>query len=108
MEAAELACVNKARDNHLDVHIRRVVTEIDETFRFVTQLLRRQKRGAPILNHRGVEGRLIDFVFRKNRPFLRQTFVNLLHRGQVTLELAAHMGLSRKIRAVPDPYRQRF
>ena len=40
MEAAELACLNQARDDHFDVDVRRVMAEVYETLRFWPELRR--------------------------------------------------------------------
>ena len=50
MEAAELAELDQPRDDHLDVHVRRMVAEVDEAEGLRAELLRDQVVGAPVLH----------------------------------------------------------
>jgi len=103
MEAAELAELDQPGNDHLDVDVRRVVAEIDKTECPFAKLPGDEVICAPVLNDRGVEGRLKDLVFGKEPPVPRELGVDGLGTFQIAFKLTRKVGLSRKIRAVANP-----
>ena len=67
MKAGEAADANQARDDLLDVDVRRVMAEIDEAMRLGPERLRRHQARSPIGDHGRIERRLVELVFEKQR-----------------------------------------
>ena len=65
MEAGEPADADQARDDLLDVDVRRVVAEIDQAERLRSERLRRHQTRTPIGDDGGVESRLVKLVFEE-------------------------------------------
>ena len=108
MEAAEPLRMHQARDDHFDVHVRRVVAEIDEAERLGPERLRRHERAAPVLDDGRVERGLVHLVLDEHAPVVGQRRVDLLLRFEIAIERAAEMRLAGKIGAVADPHRERL
>src|SRR6185369_3193258 len=62
MKTRELTKLNQPRDDHLDIDIRRVVTEVNEAERFWTKLPGAVVTRAPIVYDCGIERRLVKLV----------------------------------------------
>jgi hypothetical protein len=108
MESAEAARMDQPRDDHLDVHIGRVMPEVDQAERLRAERLRGHQRAAPILNHRRIERRLVHFVLDQHAPIRRQRCIDLCSRFQIALERVRQVLLAREVGAVADPHGQRF
>ena len=76
MKPAELAELDEARDDLLDVRVRHVMPEIDERERARPQLARAVIARAPVAEHRRIERRLVGFVLEKQAPAGRQLLVD--------------------------------
>ncbi len=85
-----------------------MVAEVDQAERFRAERLRSEQRATPILDHGGVERRLIHLVLDEHAPVRRQGRVDLAGRFEITLERTTQVLLAGKIRAVTDPDRQRL
>src|SRR5437762_8929663 len=108
MKAGELPELNQARHDHLDIDVRRVMSEVDEAERFRPQFARAVITGAPIIDDRGVERRFVKLVLDKDAPVIGQRVINPAHAFKITFERVAKMLLTRKIPAVTDPNRMRL
>lgn len=67
VETTELAELDEPGDDHLDIGVRRMVTEINEAERLFTERISDEVVGAPILHDGGIESRLEHLVFGKMR-----------------------------------------
>src|SRR5437660_6869682 len=108
MKASQFAELNQPRDDHLDVHVGRVVAQINEADRFRPKLAGAVIARPPIVDYRRIERRLIKLMLDKNPPIVGQRSVNLTHAFEIALERAAEVLLAGKIPAVADPDRVGF
>ena len=108
VEAAELFRMDEARDDHLDVHVRRMVAEVDEAEGPRSKRLRGKERRAPILDHGRIEGRLVHLVFEEEPPIRRQPGIDRRRQFEIALEGPGEMALAREVGAVADPNGQRL
>ncbi len=108
VEAGELAELDEARDDHLDVDVRRVVAEVHEAERLRPQLARAVIAHAPVVDDRRVEGRLVELVLDEEPPVRRQSRVDVAHALKVQLERATKVLLTGEVPAVADPDRVRL
>src|SRR5215207_8601762 len=108
VEAGELAELDEARDDHLDVDVRRVVAEVYEAERLRPQLERAVVARAPVVDDRRVEGRLVELVLDEEPPVRRQGGVDVAHALKVQLKHAAEVLLAGEVPAVADPDRVRL
>src|SRR5258706_3817158 len=84
------------------------MSEIDQTRRLVTKFFRANIARSPIVDHRRIKCRLIEFMFDKQPPVRWDRGVDLAHRVEITLQSPAKIGLSRKIAPIANPHGQRF
>ena len=108
MEAAQLPGLDQPGDDHLDVHVRGVVAQVDQTLRLRPQRLRGHQAGAPVLHHGGIERGFVHLVFREQPPVRGQGGIDLGHRREIAVELLRQRGLAGEVRPVADPDRQRL
>ena len=108
MKAPELAEAVQARHDLLDIDIGGVVAEIDQALSFGAELLRRQDRGAPVLQHGTVERGLVEFVLQQHAPVSRQCRIDTRGRLEIAIERARQILLTGKVAAIADPDRDRF
>src|SRR5215472_17177555 len=107
MKAPELSEPREAGDDLFDVRALRMVPEVHKALRLVAELLRGDEAGAPVRDHRRVEGGLVELVLHEHPPIGWQRRVYLAHRVEVAIESRALILLARKIRSVGDPDRNR-
>ena len=62
VEAAEFPEPREAGDDLLDVHVRRMVAEVDQALRLGAQGLGAEDRCPPVGDDGGIEGRLVELV----------------------------------------------
>ena len=108
VKPAQLSETGKPRHDHLDIDGGRVMAEVDKAFRPVAKMCGSNIAGAPILYHRGIKRRFVEFVFDQKRPVAGQRRVNFLRTFKIAIEACGEILLARKIGPIPDPYRQRF
>ena len=68
VEATQLANAKQPRDDELDVRVRQVMPEIDETLRTFAERLCEHERRAPVLHDGGIKGRLVWLVLGEQAP----------------------------------------
>ena len=108
VEAAQPAGVEQERDDLLDVHARRVVSQVHEDLRLGAQREAQRVGRAPVRDVRAVEGRLEEFIFHEHAGVVRQVRVNLLQPLFHAAPAAAQIVLAGVVRAVGKPQAQRL
>ncbi len=103
VEAAEFAKADQAGDDLFDVHVGRVVAQIDQTFGLWPQFGGDQVVGAPVLHDGGIEGGFVHLVFGEQLPVIRQALVDGLQAVQIAVELAGEILLAGEVRSIADP-----
>ncbi len=104
MEAAQFSEPVQARDDLLDVHIRRVMAQVHQALRLGPQLLRRQDARPPVGDHRRIEGRLVQLVLQQHAPVARQGGVDARGAVQIAIQRSAEILLAREVGAIADPH----
>ena len=107
MKSAELAELDEPRHDHLDVHVRRVVPEVDERERARPQLFHAVVARAPVVEHRRIERRLVHFVLDEQPPCVRQCSIDGLQTLEIPVQRPSKVNLPGKVASVPDPDRVR-
>ena len=90
-------------DDLLDVHVRRVVAEVDQALGLGPQLLRGEDRAAPVGDHGGIERRLEHLVLQQHPPVVGQGVIDLGGRLQIAVEAAGEVLLAGEVGPVADP-----
>ena len=108
VEAAEPPGMDQARDDHLDVDVRCMVTEVDQAEGLGPERLRRHERGAPVLDDGGVERRLVHLVLDEQPPVGGEPRVDAGRGFEVALEGTREVLLAGEVGAIADPQRQRL
>src|SRR5438093_1614298 len=108
MESAKFAELNQTSDDHLDVDVRRVMPEINETECSWPEFARAVIARPPVIDHRRVESRLIELVLEKDTPVVGYCFIDRAHTLDVAIEGPPEIQLSGKIPAVGNPHGVRF
>ena len=108
MKTGEFAELNQPRHDHLDVHVRRMVAQIDQAeslrAKFPSAVITR----APIVNDGGIERRLVELVFDEQSPVVRERGVDVPYAIEVAFEHPPKMLLAGKVSAVSNPHRVGF
>jgi hypothetical protein len=107
VESTEAAGHREARDHLLDVRVREVVAEIDETAGVRPCRLREQKGRAPVRNDRGVERRFVGLVLGEEQPAVRKCVVDPAEAVRDPVELTAEVRLAGVIGAIGKPDTER-
>src|SRR5882672_11728690 len=84
------------------------MAQVDQTECLRAQFTRAVVAGAPIVNHRRVEGWFVELVLDEESPIVGQRLVNLTHAFQIPGQGAPKMLLPGKVSAVTDPNCDRF
>src|SRR5438132_9762731 len=105
MKPRQFAELNQPRDDHLNIHVGRVMAQIDQAERLRPQLARAVIARSPVVDYGRIKSRLIKLMLDKNAPVVGQRDVNLAHALEVAFERAAEVVLAGKIPAVTDPDR---
>src|SRR5438105_4511371 len=103
MKARQFAELNQPPDDHLNVHVGRVMAQIDEAERLRPQLARAVIARPPIVDDHRIKSRLVKLMFDKDAPVVRKSSVNLAHAFEIAFERASEVLLARKISTVTDP-----
>ncbi len=106
VEATEPADHRQPADDLLDVRVREVVAEVDETRRPLPRVLGEQQRRPPVGVDRRVERRLVGLVLGEHPPAVGQGVVDLPQAVGDPLELPAEVGLPGMVHPVGEPHRQ--
>ncbi len=105
MEAGQLSELDQAGDDHLDVDVGCVVPQVDQGEGPLPELADAVVARAPVVDHRRVEGRLVELVLDEEAPARRQGGIDLAHAVEVALQGLAQVELSGEVSAVADPDR---
>src|SRR5208282_2275731 len=107
VKAAKALKLDQARNDLLDVRGRRMMTQVHQALHVCAELRRANETGAPVRDHRRVQGRLVELVLNERTPSVGQGRDDHAHALEVALERLGHVELTRKIRAVADPDSER-
>ena len=105
MESAEPSGRDEARDDQFDVGVRKVMAEVHEARRPVTEGLREHQRRAPVLHDGRVEGGLVGLVLGEELPRCRHVGVDLPQSVEHAFERPAKVRLPGEVGAVGEPDR---
>src|SRR6266700_6033918 len=108
MEARELPEANEPGDDLLDVHVRRMMTEVDEAMGLGPEFLCGREARAPIRDHRRIEARLVELVLEEHAPVGGQCGDDLAHRVEIAVEGPGQARLTGNVRTIRYPDRQRL
>src|SRR2546423_15605803 len=97
MKARQLAELNQARNDHLDIHVWCVVAQINQTESLWSKLARAMVTDTPVVDHRRVESRFVKFVLDKEAPVVEKRPVNLANAPGLPFQPAAERLLPGKI-----------
>src|SRR6185369_2296526 len=89
VKAAEFAELNEARNDLLNIDVRGMMAEIDETRCFFAEFAGTIIAGAPIVNYGRIKRRLKEFVLNEKAPVIGDRGVDLAHRVKITLKRVA-------------------
>ena len=84
------------------------MAEVDQALRLRSQLAGTVVARPPVVDHRRVEGGLVQLVLEKDPPVVGERVVDRAHAVEISLERLTKRHLPRKVAAVADPHRQRL